>query len=465
MTSRATPGGALKFVLQDGILLCGYDALRKAGWAVSLSEKSIQSPEIVMALNTICDRISAPLESLEFKVLGSTEDLARFGSVQQRTLKNLRTYPIDNIVGRQIFYDCESGRIKVENTSHLKLETMKKAIKVLVVDDSETIRRLLGRILTDAPGIEVVATTGDPSDAERLIRQFSPDLLTVDLHMPGMNGVELIEQILPRYKLPIVVISSLGMNEGPMVLSALEAGAVDYIQKPTATSLSTVAPQIIERVRTAASAKVMRFERSVSKRILSMNPSLIEDRLIAIGSSTGGTEALREVLTRLPEHIPPIVIVQHIPPVFSAALAKRLNELCPFQVKEAENNDALAPDLVLIAPGGKNMKVVRSGGVLRVRIEDSAPRNLHKPSVDILFESVAEVVAKKAIGAILTGMGADGAQGLLQLRKAGAHTIAQDESSCVVFGMPRKAIELGAAVETLELNKIAEAFIKQLRSR
>ena len=229
-----------------------------------------------------------------------------------------------------------------------------------------------------------------------------------------------------------------------------------------AAARASVSGEIIERVKTAAAARVVQASpRATAKAFL--GPGEIDRScVIAIGSSTGGTEALREVLTRLPKNIPPIVIVQHIPPVFSGALAKRLDELCEFKVKEAEDGDRLLANQVLIAPGGKQMQVVRAGVELLVRIDDSAPRNLHKPSVDVLFDSVAKESGANAIGVILTGMGADGAQGLMAMRQAGALTIAQNEASCVVYGMPRRAFELGAVKEVLDLPQIAESLVRNV---
>jgi two-component system chemotaxis response regulator CheB len=290
-------------------------------------------------------------------------------------------------------------------------------------------------------------------------------VITLDIHMPEMDGVTLLRRLLPVHPIPTVMISSLALEEGPMVLAALEAGAVDYIQKPTAGALATVAPLIVERVKTAGQAKVVRREERRPARRVAIAAPVKGARLIAIGASTGGTEALREVLTQMPAHVPPIVIVQHIPPVFSAAFARRLDELCPFEVKEAEHGDVVREDRVLIAPGGKQMRVVRAAGELRIALDDSPPRNRHKPSVDVLFDSVVAAVGASAVGALLTGMGADGAEGLLAMHRAGSHTIAQDEASSVVYGMPRCAVELGAARQVLDLGAIAEALIHHATQR
>jgi two-component system chemotaxis response regulator CheB len=336
-------------------------------------------------------------------------------------------------------------------------------VKVLIVDDSASIRKILTNLFTSDPMIEVVGVAERPSQVEDLINKTRPDVITLDIHMPEMTGVELLKRYLPRHRIPTVMISSISMEESPMVLEALENGAVDYIQKPAFQNLAAQSPLIIEKVKEAAGARVKVTSRPVSQAF--REQKLRQDLILAIGSSTGGTEALREVLTQLPASIPPTLIVQHIPAVFSLAFANRMNELCPFEVKEAADGDEVRPGRVLIAPGGLQMKLIRQGAVLKVRVEDTAPVNRHKPSVDVLFDSVAAEIGKKALGVILTGMGSDGANGMLKMRQAGAHTVAQDEESCVVFGMPREAIARGAAEEVKSLRDIPQLLVRWLQPK
>ncbi len=329
--------------------------------------------------------------------------------------------------------------------------------KVLIVDDSKTIRQLLIKILSEDPQLEIVAETDKPLDVERLIEKHRPDVITLDIHMPDMDGVTLLKKIQPKYKIPTVMISSISKEEGGQVLDALESGAIDYIQKPSMNDLREVAGQIRERIKVAASAKI-RTKKTVTRRS-GVSPLVDKQALIVLGSSTGGTEAIREILQALPSEIPPMLIVQHIPPVFSAAFAARLNELCPFEVKEAAHGDEIKPNRVLIAPGGKQMAVKALKDKFVVVINDDPPMNRHKPSVDYMFQSVAETGMKKVVGVILTGMGADGAREMKKLRDMGIKTIAQDKDSCVVFGMPREAIQLGGVDFILPLDQIASKMM------
>jgi len=336
-----------------------------------------------------------------------------------------------------------------------------KKIRVLIVDDSKTIRQLLKRIFSQDSEIEVVGEAEDPIQADKLIDTLKPDVLTLDVHMPKMTGVEWLEQLLPIRPIPVVMITSLQLQEGNEVFRALELGAVDYIQKPVASELKEVSLVIREKIRAASVAKVRSSNKKKSINVfLNQSIQYKAGLIVAIGASTGGTEAVRELLLGLPASIPPTIIVQHIPPIFSKAFSDRLNSLCPFEVKEAENGDALLKDRVLIAPGGKQMKVIKNNSGFVVEINDDSPMNRHKPSVDYLFHSVANLVGKKAIGIILTGMGADGAKGLLSMRIKGARTLTQDESTCIVYGMPKVAWEIGASEEVLKLENIAKKIVE-----
>lgn len=408
---------------------------------------------------------------LEYKLVGCEALMTAAESLLKSYLWKKAGAAVRNEESYVIYYNYPA-RIRVAplNAGPLSLETSPPApvavapkaskIRVLVVDDSKTIRQLLHQVLSSDPGVEVVGMADRPSEALKLIQSLKPDVITLDIHMPEMDGITFLKSYLPKYPIPTVLVTSVSLEEGPAVLEGLETGAVDYIQKPGFSELEELGPLMIEKIKHAASARVVASRGSVRRAVASGETDM--SRIIAIGSSTGGTEALRNLLTALPEKIPPIVIVQHIPPVFSKAFADRLNSLCAFEVKEAEDGDELCSSRVLVAPGATQMKLVKSAHGYKVRIDDSPPMNRHKPSVDFLFYSVAELVGKKALGVILTGMGADGAKGLLQMKNAGAQTIAQDEKSCVVFGMPKEAIKLGAADKILALDNIAPELLRLL---
>jgi two-component system chemotaxis response regulator CheB len=350
-------------------------------------------------------------------------------------------------------------RVSIEPIIPVVAEKSAKAtkFKVLVVDDSKTIRTILSKIFSSDPMFEVCAMAEKPSEVEALILKHRPDVITLDIHMPEMDGVTLLKTIItPKFHIPTVMISSISMAEGPMVLDALENGAVDYIQKPEMSEIASVTPFILEKVRTAAMSnknKASIRTKTIPKQISELCNT---DSLIVLGSSTGGTEAIREILTAMPDKIPPMLIVQHIPAVFSLAFAKRMDDLCPFEVKEAENGDEVRANRVLIAPGGQQMKMVHKNGKTFVEINDDAPVNRFKPSVDYLFASVAKSLYCHTVGVILTGMGKDGAKGMLELRNLGVRTIAQDEETSVVFGMPKEAINIGGAEFVEALGNIAE---------
>lgn len=369
-------------------------------------------------------------------------------------------------LGRKVLFHTGSGRLQVADMNKTGVSLHPQATrprKVLIVDDSKTIRDLIQRILQEDPDLQIIGQAQDVFEAEKILQRERPDVITLDIHMPKMTGVEWLEKIMPLRALPVVMISSLQMQEGNEVFRALELGAIDYIQKPTLSELKTAGPIIREKVKAASYAKVIQHKQKVAHKAFSGE---IDMRMVlAIGASTGGTEALKSVISAFPERIPPTVIVQHIPPVFSKAFADRLNDLCPFEVKEAEDGDELKPSRVLIAPGGRQMQLVRKTTGLFVRITDDAPVNRHKPSVDYLFRSVASLVGNRAVGVILTGMGADGAKGLLEMKNKGAHTIGQDEESCVVYGMPKVAFDIGAVLQVASLSKIPNAILRSLERK
>lgn len=336
-----------------------------------------------------------------------------------------------------------------------------KPIKVMIVDDSPTIIQLLTMIFKSDKNMEVVAACDDPLQAEDFIKKFKPDVITMDIHMPNMDGVTLVKKIVPIYKIPVVMISSISQEEGPQVLNALEFGAVDYIQKPTLKELDMMTPLIIERVKNAAHVSVAKTQKLLSQNVkVTENFNISSEALVLIGSSTGGTEALKNLFLTLPAKIPPIVVVQHIPPVFSAAFAKRLNEILPYDVVEAKDGDSVIPNKIFIAPGGKQLCLKKMGNLTKIVITDDAPVNRHKPSVDYLFKSALEQDFPHLVSVILTGMGSDGAREMLNLKKAGVKTIAQNKDTCVVYGMPREAVERGAVDFILPLGQIGEKIMQ-----
>ncbi len=331
--------------------------------------------------------------------------------------------------------------------------------KVLVVEDSKTFRNMLSRMISSDPMFDVCAMAEKPSEVENLIIKHRPDVMTLDIHMPEMNGVTLLKEISAKYNIPTIVVSSISMDnsdDSPLVLEALENGAIDYVQKPDFSEIQKITPILLEKIRTAAKANLIKSPRNKKIKVIKTTASCDLNSLIVLGSSTGGTEAIRQILLGLPDQIPPMLIVQHIPAVFSLAFSKRMNDLCPFDVKEAENGDEVRANRVLIAPGGRQMKFVQKNGKNFVEINDDEPVNRFKPSVDYMFLSVAKNIYTNTVAVILTGMGRDGAKGLLELRNLGARTIVQDELTSVVFGMPKEAIAIGGAEFVEPLKEIAE---------
>jgi two-component system, chemotaxis family, protein-glutamate methylesterase/glutaminase len=336
-----------------------------------------------------------------------------------------------------------------------------RKIRVLIVDDSAIVRKMLADALAAEQDLEVVGTAPDPLVARDKILSLRPDVLTLDIEMPLMDGLTFLKKLMRFHPLPVIIISSLAQSSSHAALEALECGAVEVLAKPGGPySVGALKYDLPHRVRAAANARVGRVKSPPAAPAPPLVlPGAGSSSLIAIGASTGGTEAIREVLMELPANAPAILIVQHIPAVFSLAFANRLDGLCRLHVKEAADGDRLTPGLVLIAPGNFHMRLRRTGGEYHVAIEDGERVCYQRPSVDVLFASVAKVAKGDAIGAILTGMGSDGAQGLLKMKQAGARTLAQDEGSCVVFGMPREAIRLGAADRVVPLPQMAAELI------
>ncbi|PKH26389.1 chemotaxis response regulator protein-glutamate methylesterase [Enterobacterales bacterium CwR94] len=344
-----------------------------------------------------------------------------------------------------------------------------KKIKVLCVDDSPLIRKVMSQIVNSQPDMEMIATAPDPLVARDMIKQFNPDVLTLDVEMPNMTGLEFLERLMRLRPMPVIMISTLTTKGSETTLNALELGAVDFVAKPElrhADSLANYSLEVADKIRGAAQAQMRRQEKNApAQQVIAPTTRASNDALFAIGSSTGGTEALRRLLVPMPESCPGIVIAQHMPPGFTRSFADRMNALCKINVKEAEDGDQIQPGHAYIAPGDFHMTIVRSGDHYKIALNQSDPVNRHRPSVDVLFDSVARVAGKHAVGALLTGMGSDGAAGLLKMHTAGAWTIAQSEKTCVVFGMPREAIELGAASEVVDLDSITQSMLTGLKAR
>lgn len=333
-----------------------------------------------------------------------------------------------------------------------------KKIRILIVDDSLLFREMLSRSIRKDPSLEVVAVAADPFDARDKILEFEPDLMICDVEMPKMNGIEFIRRLLPQYLLPVIVVS--GVSNA--VFDALNAGAVDFVAKPSRGNMDVFTAELIEKIKAGVKAKIT-LHKPVPIQSLCANNYLDAQKIIAIGASTGGTEALYNVLRCLPSQMPGMVIVQHIPQDFSKMLADRLNAQTPLRVREARNGDWVEPGLALLAPGNQHLTIKKIGGRYQARVAAGEKVNGHCPSVDVLFDSVAEEAASNAVGVILTGMGYDGAKGLLKMKKQGARTLGQDEASSVVYGMPKAAYDIGAVEKQLALDKIPQALLSLLR--
>ncbi len=348
--------------------------------------------------------------------------------------------------------------------------------RVIVVDDSALVRGLLSEIINRQPDMTCIGAASDPIVAREMIRSLNPDVITLDIEMPRMDGLEFLAHLMRLRPMPVVMVSTLTERGADVTLKALELGAVDFVAKPkigVADGLRQLGADITEKIRTAARARVRRLTAPVVTPAGTVPaqaapaPSLgrlSTEKLIFLGASTGGTEATREVLVNLPADCPAVLITQHMPPGFTRSYAARLNGLCRIRVAEASDGERVLPGHAYIAPGGFHLSVERSGANYLARVQDGEPVNRHKPSVEVLFESAARVVGRNALGVMLTGMGADGARAMRAMRDAGSWNVVQDEASCVVFGMPREAIAHGAAHEVLPLTQIAPRLMEWLRT-
>ena len=347
---------------------------------------------------------------------------------------------------------------------------------VVVVDDSALVRSLLTEIINRQPDMSCIGSASDPFAAREMIRNLNPDVITLDVEMPRMDGIDFLSKLMRLRPMPVVMVSTLTERGAEVTLKALELGAIDFVAKPkigVADGLKQLADEITDKIRIASKARVAKpHAPSASAPGAAAAPKaaptsigrLSTEKLIFIGASTGGTEATKEVLMNLPPDSPGVVITQHMPPGFTRSYANRLDGLCKIRVKEAVDGERILPGHAYIAPGGFHLSVERSGANYVARVTDGEPVNRHKPSVEVLFESAARVVGQNALGIMLTGMGADGAKAMRTMKDAGSYNVCQDEASCVVFGMPREAINHGAANEVLPLAKIAGHIIERLRS-
>lgn len=353
-------------------------------------------------------------------------------------------------------------------------------IKVIVVDDSALVRSLLTEIINRQPDMACIGAASDPLVAREMIRELNPDVITLDVEMPRMDGLEFLSRLMRLRPMPVVMVSTLTEQGAEITLRALEMGAVDFVAKPrigVSSGLNELAGDIVDKIRVAAKAHVKRLAAASGTAQATPTaaghpaeppraplPRLSTEKIICIGSSTGGTEAIREVLVPMPADAPAIVITQHMPPGFTTSFANRLNTLCRIRVAEARDGERILPGHAYIAPGGRHLRIDRSGSNYVAVLEDTEPVNRHRPSVEVLFKSAARVLGPNALGIMLTGMGGDGAAAMREMKDAGSYNYVQDEASCVVFGMPRMAIQHGAAHEVLPLNQIANAVLNRLAS-
>lgn len=346
-------------------------------------------------------------------------------------------------------------------------DSRRQPIRVLVVDDSALVRRILARELEAAGDIEVVASAPDPYVARDLIVQKKPDVLTLDIEMPRMDGITFLRKLMRYHPMPVVVVSSLTPAGSALALEAIDAGALDVLAKPGPSySVGDMGTELVQRVREAAGAVVRRrTEVPAFTPVKRLALAETTNKIIAIGASIGGTTALQQVLSQLPVTSPGVIVAQHMPEAFTAAFAARLRETCAVDVMEARNGDRVIPGRVLVAPGGHHMVLRRTGATYHVEVRSGPLVSGHRLSIDVLFKSVARYAGSNAVGVIMTGMGHDGAKGLLEMHEAGAHTLAQDESSSVVFGMAKEAIALGAVSEVVSLGRLAERTLAALSSR
>jgi chemotaxis protein methyltransferase CheR len=470
----------VKIISHRDALVCLFHTRKNIGGALKIPDAILTQDSLLMEqrVKKLISMMGTHADNLKAKVVGSPGILKKVTEIlteQKVYISFAREITISNL---EAYFFTDTGRLRLPKNltgtanaappaaaSPEPVPRPGKKTRVLVVDDSKVVRETLRRMIEEDGSMEVVGTAERPEQVAGLIEKLRPDVMTLDIVMPGMSGVDLLKEIIPRFAIPTIMISAVSLEEGQQVIQALEIGAIDYIQKPEFSQIPLLAPLIREKIRIASSTvpKSAQEFRPPQKTVHSAG--LDQKTIVAIGASTGGTAAIRTLLSGLPENIPPVVIAQHIPAVFSTAFAARLNKLMPFNVKEAVNGELLQPGTVLVAPGGMQMEIAAQGTEFKVIVRESEQTQLHKPSVDILFKSVAQAAGKNAIGILLTGMGKDGAEGMLNMRQKGARTFAQDRENCTVFGMPKAAIECGAAEYIQPLDQIAKTVISLLTER
>jgi two-component system chemotaxis response regulator CheB len=377
---------------------------------------------------------------------------------------NITAEDVGGFRGRRIELNTTTGELRLQRFKESEAEKNKKKIRVLIIDDSKTMRMILKKVIESSPDCEVCGEAEDVSQAILIRKKIKPDVITLDLNLPGLDGASYLKQYMPTDPVPTLIVTSYSSTDSPQVLEALAAGAFDHVGKQNCES-QAYAENLLSLVRAANESRgKSKLNANTSKLLTVMLPNeKLSKNLVVMGASTGGTEALRVVLQSFPANMPPILIVQHIPPIFSKSFAESLNQTCKMRVKEAESGDLVEPGRIYIAQGGRHMKLVSTGMTMRLELTDEPEVNRFRPSVDYLFHSVRSVLDKrkdlKTTAVLLTGMGCDGADGLLKLRQAGVETIAQNEATSVVFGMPREAIERGAAKHILGITEVAERVV------
>jgi two-component system chemotaxis response regulator CheB len=478
------PAHLIRAKITTGLALLLFDQAGESGGLIHLLEGSSDTTRRILGLQ---EKIRA--KKIGAKIVGC--EAAELANQVRAALATVRIPIIaESVEGTglvEVIATPAKGLIRFKRTQTAVVQAAKLSqastqgkVKVLIVDDAPVIRKLLTQIISQDAEFVIVGQAASAAEADTLLKTLTPDVITLDIHMPVEDGVSFLGRLMARRFIPVVLVTSASMSESEKVFEALSLGAIDYIQKPAFDELEEVGSLIRDKLKVASrvkdrrrtGSKLLKDASSSKQPIFSAKPRAKSKalqatkystdsealRLVAIGASTGGVQALTEILTRLPENIPPIVIVQHIPPIFSRAFCERLDRICPFHVKEASDGDVILPGQVLLAPGGLHMKVVQKAGHLAVNVFKGERVNRHMPSVEVLFQSVASVVGARALGIMLTGMGDDGAVGLLEMKNRGASTIAQDEASCVVFGMPGASVKIGAAGQVLSLQEITRSL-------
>ncbi len=490
-------GSCVSFCIYDEILGVGgithYQLPR--GDNEQLTPNKFAGPSLHNLLKEFKNRYHSSLSDLKVKIIGGSQINTQEGSsfcVGKANIKkaeelvdfyglNIVGSSLGGIEGRKIEFNTKNGNIRLKSVksggavSNIqsrpklakaldtinsdKLLNKEQIIKVLVIDDAPVIQKIFSKIINEQDGFQLVACASDPLEAIEIRKNESVDVITLDVNMPKMDGVTYLKQYMPSDPTPTIMISDYSEEDSGPILDALEHGAFDYLKKPSFDKLDEFTHDFFMKIKEAYNSKINQKKclKSVVKVTgINLEKILTPEHLLVIGSSTGGTEALKEVLTAMPAVIPTTFIVQHIPPVFSKSFADRLNELCPFKVCEAEDGMYVEPSVVYLAPGGQHMKVEKSGSKLKICITLDPPVNRFRPSVDYLFNSITQLKNKKVVAVIMTGMGNDGAKGMLALRNHGALTLGQDEDSCVVYGMPKEANLLGAVMKEVSLHKLAD---------